>query len=86
MSHHLLTSPGGALNRSYAVENRTDLHRMAKISRRRFLGRCATSTVYLTWCPPVRLGSEFEPLRFGLCADVHKDIMHGQVGPGGGES
>jgi len=45
---------------------------------RRMALRVLTTVVALLWSAPVRAdsGSQSQPVRFGICADVHKDIMH----------
>jgi 3',5'-cyclic AMP phosphodiesterase CpdA len=45
-------------------------------TRREFLVRSLAGGASLTFRPPARLAAGLEPLRFGMCADVHKDVMH----------
>lgn len=49
-------------------------HRL--VDRRHFL-RMASGAAVLPWVAPSRvLASRLEPATFGLCADVHQDVMH----------
>ncbi|NRA97146.1 MAG: metallophosphoesterase [Planctomycetes bacterium] len=45
-------------------------------SRRTFLGQALAGATVLTFAPPLCLQRHLEPVRFGMCADVHKDVMH----------
>ncbi len=46
------------------------------MDRRDFLARSVAGATVLTFTPPSALRDELSPVRFGVCADVHKDIMH----------
>jgi Icc protein len=46
------------------------------VSRRQFLGKTALGAVaVLAFRPPRLTASALEPITFGLCADVHQDVM-----------
>ncbi len=49
-----------------------------KLSRRRFLATAGAGTLTLTWQPHRSQGAEAAaaPVRFGVVADVHRDVMH----------
>ena len=44
--------------------------------RRTFLGQAAAGATVLSFTPPLFAKRGLEPLRFGVCADVHQDVMH----------
>lgn len=46
------------------------------VTRRRFLKQSATSAAVLAFGAPRAIASNLEPFTFGLCADVHQDVMH----------
>lgn len=46
------------------------------VTRRDFLTRTAAGALALAFRPPRAIASRLEPLTFGLCADVHQDVMH----------
>lgn len=46
------------------------------VTRRRFLEQAAMGAAVLSFRPSKALASRLEPLTFGLCADVHQDVMH----------
>ncbi len=45
-------------------------------TRRAFLRGATAGLTVLAFDAPAALADSLKPLRFGLCADVHKDIMH----------
>ena len=45
-------------------------------TRRTFMGQAIAGATILTFAPPLRLRERLAPVRFGVCADVHKDVMH----------
>ena len=47
-----------------------------KSTRREFVRAAAAGVCVLTFRPPAHAASQIKELRFGMCADVHKDIMH----------
>lgn len=48
-------------------------------TRRQLLGTGAASTLSLALRPPAFLRQRMQPVTFGLCADVHQDVMHDAV-------
>ena len=46
------------------------------VTRRDFLKRTATGAAVLALGAPRSIASGLEPFTFGLCADVHQDVMH----------
>ena len=46
------------------------------MDRRDFLVRSVAGATVLGFAPPRALRGDLSPVRFGVCADVHKDIMH----------
>jgi predicted phosphodiesterase len=49
------------------------------LTRRDLLRTSAASAVVLAFRPPPDLVRRLEPVTFGLCADVHQDVMHDAV-------
>ncbi len=47
-----------------------------KNTRRELLKTAAAGACVLSFRPPLRSTGKLKELRFGMCADVHKDIMH----------
>jgi predicted phosphodiesterase len=47
-----------------------------KNTRRDFLKAAAVSVYFISCRLPVRVAASLKELRFGMCADVHKDVMH----------
>ena len=47
-----------------------------KNTRRDFLRAAAAGVCVLSCRFPIRVAESLKELRFGMCADVHKDIMH----------
>jgi predicted phosphodiesterase len=45
-------------------------------TRREILKGAATGVCVLSFCPPAKAAEGLKELRFGMCADVHKDVMH----------
>lgn len=45
-------------------------------SRRDFLKGAGAGVCVLTFRPPAHAATGLKELRFGMCADVHKDVMH----------
>jgi len=45
-------------------------------TRREFLARAGAGVAVLTFRPPSAVAARLGSLRFGMCADVHKDVMH----------
>ena len=48
-------------------------------TRRQLLKNGAASALVLAFRPPLPLRWRLEPITFGLCADVHQDVMHDAV-------
>ncbi len=46
------------------------------VTRRDFLKQTATGATVLALGAPRSIASGLEPFTFGLCADVHQDVMH----------
>ena len=49
---------------------------MTRSTRRHFLRTAAASAAVLAFRPARAVARKLEPLTFGLCADVHQDVMH----------
>ncbi len=47
-----------------------------KNTRREILKGAATGVCVISFCPPAKAAEGLKVLRFGMCADVHKDVMH----------
>jgi calcineurin-like phosphoesterase family protein len=47
-----------------------------KNTRREILKGVAAGACVLSFRPPAKAGKDLKELRFGMCADVHKDVMH----------
>ena len=47
-----------------------------KNTRRELLKTAAAGVCVLTFRPPAKAAGSLKELRFGMCADVHKDVMH----------
>ena len=47
-----------------------------KNTRREILKGAATGVCVFSFCPPAKAAEGLKVLRFGMCADVHKDVMH----------
>ena len=45
-------------------------------TRRELLKSAAAGVCVLTFRPPAFAAGELKELRFGMCADVHQDVMH----------
>ena len=45
-------------------------------TRLEILKGAATGVCVLSFCPPAKAAEGLKELRFGMCADVHKDVMH----------
>ena len=45
-------------------------------TRREILKGATTGVCVLSFCPPAKAAAGLKELRFGMCADVHKDVMH----------